>query len=172
MPRPSPSSPLPPPPPNQSKQVLESITPTEFIAGVEKNLLKFLSLVLVLHGLFLVYGELVQIFYVFPHTPEIFQAFNFSPELYKTLVRRSILLASTAILETIYGLALIRRHHDLAHHTHIISAAGLLIASLIISSIAGPTDLDDVDFINPPPTIVNLLRQPTLRDALDLFKRF
>jgi hypothetical protein len=160
-----------PPPPDQSHQVLESTTPNEFIVHVEKTLLKFLSFILHFHGAVSIYNELVEIFYVFPYLPEVFRAFNYSESVFQALIRRSILVVSTAVLETIYALVLIHKHSQLAHRVHLISGTGLLAASLLVTNLAGPINIGAVEFIPQPPTLGNLLRQDNFEAALQLFSR-
>ena len=157
------------PDPATTKHELETFTPLELIHRLEHFLLKALSFVLIFHGLISLYDELIQIFYVFPHLDRFVSSLNDSHSLIESVYRRSIVVTSTAILETIYGLVLLKKKHSLAHRIHLISAIGILFLSFLNYYIFRPIDLERAGIIPTPPFFINLLRQESLPGAKQLF---
>lgn len=168
---PAPASASPPPPPNQAQleQELNQLDLYELFVQTEKALLRLISIFLLLHGAVALYDELIQLFYVFPHIPGIVINSDFSQGVFQTVARRSIIIASTGLLETIYGLVLIRHHQNVAHRLHLLFSIFIISISFAFRIVFGPIDSIYLSSIPTPPTFQNLISQPSFTQALDLF---
>ncbi len=140
----------------------------EILMQTQKTLLKFVSYFMLFHGLLGLYGEMVKLFYVFPYLPKIFEALNYSESIFQTVYRRSLIIGATAVLETIYGLFLLRKQSGLAKSVHLASSVGLLVVSFILLRGIKPLDTSDFD-IPQPPTLVNVFRERSIEGVLELY---
>lgn len=141
----------------------------EITLKVENSALKIFSIILFFHGLKGMYNEIIEIFYVFPHIPQAYKSLNFSQTVYNSIFVKSILLITTASLESFYGFVLITKHHQLAHRLHLISSIGLIVVSQLVTSILKPVDLSKLHQIPTPPTINHLLDVKSSKNLYLLF---
>ncbi len=142
--------------PQEAEEVLHQHSLIELYYRFEHRLLKFASLLLLLHGFLSIYNELILMFFVFPHLPDLFRDLGFPQSLYQQIFRRSLLISSAAFFETIYGLILLKRHSNLAHHFHIISAFSLLILSFLLAQLGGTLPPESLSYLDTAPTLYNL----------------
>lgn len=141
------------------------------VVKIEKFILRLVSGALVIHGLYGLYNELIEIFYVFPHLPQVFKDLGYADVAYQSLYRKSILVTSAAAIETIYGLAVIANLEKLVHRLHIISGLSLLTISILLArENRSFEELDIYHRIPESPSIHNLWQAETNQERLELFK--
>lgn len=136
---------------------------------VEHILLRFLTVILIFHGLISLYDEFIQLFYVFPYLPDLYRESNFSQTFYQVVFRRSIIITTAASLETIYGVILFKKQHNLAHRIHLLSSIGIVTISFMIQISVGDLDQTLLAKLPKPPTVENILSQQSFGDAAKLF---
>lgn len=141
-----------------------------FFGKIERRILQIVSYSLIIHGVFNLYHEMIEIFYVLPHIPEIFEDLGYAEAGYASLYRRTILVTATAAIETIYGLAMLARFKELVHHLHIISGIVLLVISILLTFESRSfEELDAFDRIPETPTFRNLISAKSMHERLELF---
>lgn len=139
-------------------------------AIAESLVLRLLSWALVLHGFVGMYEEMIMIFYVLPKLPEVFQIQNYSSGVFETVFKQSIVVMISALVQSVYGVALLFNHNKMDHKIHYFLAAITLATSFYITS--GTKTADDwieESHLTQVPTVEAILNQKDLPSVLELF---
>lgn len=144
-------------------QVAEGFDFQEAYIKLEKILIQVISILLIAHGIWSLYQETLQIFFVYPNLPDIFKSAGYSQDIYQALYRRTILVSSTAALETIYGLALVSKLKYLVRKLHIFSGTALVLIAFIINNQTKTlTDYNLNNQLNEKPSLDNIFKLETI----------
>lgn len=113
--------------------------------GIRHYLIKIISVVTLIHGTYLLYEHLHEIFFVLPKLPEAYKALNFSQDIYNSILYKSIILSATSLIETILGLSLISKHSKTIHNLHVFATLSLLILSYVLLELLSPIKLHQIE---------------------------
>lgn len=156
----------------QLHEQLDDFNRYEWLGWIKHRLLRILPIVLVFHGAINIYSEIVEVFYVFPHIAEIVEDTGYEEDAVNTVYLTAILIMSTAAIETIYGMALLARHHGSMSGLHIFSATGVFVVSLLINQqSARLEDFDTNHRLPQTPTIQNIIQVRSVNELVELYRR-
>jgi len=159
---------------SDAEQVSQELKKKDYktlIILIEKNLIRLVSLLLIIHGVISLYEELLNIFFVFPYLSEAIRELGYSDDLFDAIYKRSVIVTSTAAIETIYGLAILSRMDKLVRRLHIFSGSALVIIAMLARIQTTPFEkIDTSNKLPDLPTVANLIQATDTQERIGLFK--